>query len=226
MSKHAAPPTAPTPPESTPSDSTLPESGPTTELAMTTYDPSADLAGTMDAVNPTEPSESVGSGDPGARTESLESAVPAPVPSAAAREVVCPECGTVARVAINRRESHDFCAECDFPLFWTPSQVVLGDAGAAGAALRRLPGTAGRAAIGALTCPHCTEANPISGETCLRCGGELHLAPPAPPPAPPPVAAPLPPTPLESPRPVWPIVVVVTLTLLLLVTVVVVLIRR
>ncbi|WP_139983213.1 hypothetical protein [Nocardioides litoris] len=140
------------------------------------------------------------------------------------REVTCPECGTVARVAVNRRESHDFCATCDFPLFWTPDQVVRGDEeGAGAAALRRLPGTAGRTTVGSLPCPHCSEVNPVSGVLCLRCGGDLHPVAPPPPvvvaPTPPPAPEPQP-EPTRTPVWWW---VLGGVTLLLLVVVLVVL---
>lgn len=119
------------------------------------------------------------------------------VPMTTGRSVSCPECGAVATITVNRRESHDFCAACDFPLFWTPNQVVIGDADLqAHAALRRLPGTAGRTTVGNLSCPHCAEANPLSGVLCLRCSGDLRpvaavpVAPPEPEPVPEPVAEP------------------------------------
>ncbi|MEO9325428.1 hypothetical protein ABFT23_18190 [Nocardioides sp. C4-1] len=148
--------------------------------------------------------------------------------SQSGREVVCPECGTVARVTVNRRESLDFCSTCDFPLFWTPSQVVLGDVDLqAQAALRRLPGTAGRSTVGSLACPHCAEANPVSGVLCLRCGGDLHPVLAAPPPAPAPEPAPALPEPEPEPEgfPAWWLYVGVA-TIALVVLVAVVLIRQ
>jgi hypothetical protein len=90
--------------------------------------------------------------------------------------VVCPECGTVGLVTPNRRDASDFCAQCDFPLFWTPAAVELDrDQGAAAEALRRLPGTAGRLTVASLGCPTCAEANPVGAATCLRCGGPMVL---------------------------------------------------
>ena len=56
--------------------------------------------------------------------------VPVPVPVAAAQPpaatetITCPECGTIATVTLNRRDSSDFCRNCDYPLFWTPSRVL------------------------------------------------------------------------------------------------------
>jgi hypothetical protein len=155
-------------------------------------------------------------------TRRLSAVPPTVVESGAGREVTCPECGTVARVTVNRRESHDFCVNCDFPLFWTPSQVVRDDSDAAAhAALKRLPGTAGRQTIGSMACPVCNEANPINGVTCLRCHADLHPAAPAPKPEPvappPPVAAPAKPS-------IWPWVAVGVLTLALVIAVVLVLI--
>ena len=93
-----------------------------------------------------------------------------------AREsVVCPECGTQGSVALNRRDAADFCAACDFPLFWTPSVVVRDQGIGTGDNLRRLPGTGGRQTVAATPCPTCAEANPISAEHCLRCGGPMVL---------------------------------------------------
>ncbi len=113
---------------------------------------------------------------------------PAPVP-ATTETVTCPECGTVAAVALNRRDSGDFCRNCDYPLFWVPSRIVLGDGlGAGDQALRRLPGTVGRATIASLTCPHCSEPNPVTAVTCVRCGLSLRPEEPPPPPPPPPPA--------------------------------------
>src|SRR5262245_26909484 len=40
--------------------------------------------------------------------------------------VTCPECGTVGVVALTRRDATDFCRNCDYPLFWTPAQILLG----------------------------------------------------------------------------------------------------
>ncbi|WP_137295303.1 hypothetical protein [Nocardioides dongxiaopingii] len=143
---------------------------------------------------------------------------------AVGRSVTCPECGAVAEITVNRRESHDFCPRCDFPLFWTPAQLVLSDADSATQALRRLPGTGGRVTVGSVACPHCEEANPITGSLCLRCGGDLH--PVAPPPAPAPVVV-APPPPVADPErsiPLW-WWVLGTITLFLLVAVVVVLLQ-
>jgi hypothetical protein len=157
-----------------------------------------------------------------------ETVAPTPLPESTApgREVTCPECGTVARVAVNRRESHDFCATCDFPLFWTPNAVVLGDPDLrAQASLRRLPGTAGRQSVGSLACPSCAEANPITNVLCLRCGADLHPVAAPPPPAPEPLRLPEP-EPVPEPEPSrWWLWVLATVTLFLLVAVVVVLVQ-
>lgn len=154
-------------------------------------------------------------------TEALAPPLAIPVPTNAPPEqVTCPECGTVAMVALTRRESTDFCVTCDFPLFWTPSKVVLDTGDTAGESLRRLPGTSGRATVGSATCPHCAEGNLITAEICIRCGGLMN--PPAPVPV---VAAPPPPPPPPAPEPkaktplwVW---IVGGITLLLLVALVV-----
>lgn len=112
--------------------------------------------------------------------------------------VVCPECGTPAPATLNRRDARDFCAKCDFPLFWTPAEVIRDGAEGGGESLRRLPGTAGRATVASVPCPTCAEANPIAAETCLRCGGPMVLVT-----APEPVYVPAPaPAPVPEPEPV------------------------
>ncbi|HEY2044575.1 MAG TPA: hypothetical protein VGH11_18000 [Jatrophihabitans sp.] len=134
----------------------------------------------------------------GARTSDLqltEVLIPVPDdsgPAATNESITCPECGTVAVVSVNRRESADFCRNCDYPLFWSPSKVVRGpDSGAGDQALRRLPGTVGRVSIASLTCPSCAEPNAVTATVCIRCGHSL-LPVEAPPP-------PLPPTPVYQP---------------------------
>ena len=117
-------------------------------------------------------------------------APPADVPPAVfgepAREpVTCPECGTTATIALNRRESADFCPNCDFPLFWTPSAVLRADSmRAAEDALRRLPGTVGRATVASVACPHCAEPNTLSAQVCVRCGLPMQVVEEPPPPVP------------------------------------------
>jgi hypothetical protein len=115
--------------------------------------------------------------------------------------ITCPECGTVAMVTLNRRQSDDFCRNCDYPLFWVPSKIRLGLAGDGGdASLRRLPGTVGRATIASLACPHCSEPNSLTAELCVRCGLSLHPVE-APPPLP---VVYVPPPPPPEPEPVEP----------------------
>lgn len=93
-------------------------------------------------------------------------------------QVTCPGCGSVGLVDLARREASDFCPSCDFPLFWTPSRVIALDGPPPeDSGLRRLPGTAGHAALASLACPSCTEPNPPTGLTCLRCGAPLHPVP-------------------------------------------------
>jgi hypothetical protein len=105
--------------------------------------------------------------------------VPVPVvdpqPPAATETITCPECGTIATVTLNRRDSSDFCRNCDYPLFWTPSRVLRDRSADSGdQALRRLPGTVGRATLASLVCPHCAEPNAVSAVTCVRCLQLLH----------------------------------------------------
>ncbi|TAM92836.1 MAG: hypothetical protein EPN43_01805 [Jatrophihabitans sp.] len=127
-------------------------------------------------------------------------AVPAALPEPLAESVICPECGTAAVITANRRDSADFCRQCDFPLFWTPSAVIRDASGRAGEdSLRRLPGTAGRVTVASVPCPHCAEPNLLSAQTCVRCGLPMRvIAPPPPPPAP----VYIPPPPLPEPEPV------------------------
>jgi hypothetical protein len=143
--------------------------------------------------------------------------VPAPMtppvaaPPADSELVTCPECGNTAVVTLNRRQSEDFCRNCDFPLFWTPSEVVLGDRGLTDESLRRMPGTTGRARTASIPCPHCAEPNQVSAQVCVRCGRSMRVE--APPPAPEPVYVPPPtvyiPPPKRTPWWVWAIVGVV-----------------
>jgi hypothetical protein len=151
----------------------------------------------------------------------------AAAPAPAATELIsCPECGTTAMVTLNRRDAGDFCRNCDYPLFWTPSRVLTdADSGSNDQALRRLPGTVGRATVASLTCPHCAEPNAVTAENCVRCGLPLRLVA-APPPPPPPIVY-VPPPPVVEPVPeqhvawwVWALIafgLVVTVTLIVLI---------
>ncbi len=128
-------------------------------------------------------------------TEPQYSAYPAGVAVAPGpvdrRELVtCPECGQIAQIDPAHREAGDFCRKCDYPLFWARSLVVLPSGEDTGASLRRLPGTAGRAATASVPCPHCGEPNSPIADNCLRCG--LPMRPvAAPPPEPEPVFVPM-----------------------------------
>jgi hypothetical protein len=122
-----------------------------------------------------------------------------PPPAAARDRVSCPECGAVQDVYLNRRDAADFCHSCDFPLFWTPSEVIRERGAGDGEALRRLPGTVGRTTLASTPCPHCAELNLVSAEVCIRCGQPMHPVVEAPPP-PQAVYVP-PPPPLIEPEP-------------------------
>jgi predicted RNA-binding Zn-ribbon protein involved in translation (DUF1610 family) len=101
----------------------------------------------------------------------------------AAQHLTCPECGTPAMVTVTRRESTDFCRKCDYPLFWVPSRIELDrSAETAEQSLRRLPGTAGRATVASVACPHCAEPNTVIAQTCVRCGLSMTVTTPPPPP--------------------------------------------
>ena len=103
-------------------------------------------------------------------------------------------------VALTRRESDDFCRQCDYPLFWTPSKIVLDSGSTTGDSLRRLPGTSGRVMVASVPCPHCAEGNLLTAVLCARCGGDMN--PPVPAPV---VAAPPPPPPAPAPEPKQPV---------------------
>lgn len=122
-----------------------------------------------------------------------------PPPATARDRVTCPECGAVQDVYLNRRDAGDFCHNCDFPLFWTPSEVVRDRGAGDGESLRRLPGTVGRTTLASTPCPHCAELNLVSAEVCIRCGQPMHPVAEAPPP-PAPVYIP-PPPPVVEPEP-------------------------
>lgn len=151
-------------------------------------------------------------------TTALPRVLPEPQPAAPAvavlpppqtEQVSCPECGRVATVTLTRRESVDFCANCDYPLFWTPSKILVDRSGLSDDSLRRLPGTVGRVAIASFPCPHCAEPNQVSAVDCIRCGRPLrpvHFVPPAPVYAPPPPAPEPEPEPRGVPWWVWAII--------------------
>jgi hypothetical protein len=65
-------------------------------------------------------------------------------------DIVCPECGQLSRFVAIRRAADEFCAHCDYPLFWAPTALPLvTGATASDATVRRLPGAGGRMMIGA-----------------------------------------------------------------------------
>ncbi|MEY2571018.1 MAG: hypothetical protein QOE63_1368 [Acidimicrobiaceae bacterium] len=112
------------------------------------------------------------------------------------RTLECPGCGLVREVDRFRRTAGEFCARCDYPLFFAPTATAQRTVEAerrsdVERALRRLPGDQHRFVT--MTCPECDERNPATNVTCLRCGALLH---------PPPVMAapaPLEPEPIEVP---------------------------
>jgi hypothetical protein len=96
-------------------------------------------------------------------------------------------------VTLTRRDASDFCRNCDYPLFWTPSKILLDRANLSDESLRRLPGTVGRVTVASFRCPHCAEPNQLTAVDCIRCGRPLrpvhyeqppvpvYLSPPPPP---------------------------------------------
>ena len=121
------------------------------------------------------------------------------LPAPQTEQVTCPECGTSAMVNLTRREASDFCRNCDYPLFWTPSKILLDRSGLSDDSLRRLPGTVGRVTVASFPCPHCAEPNQLTAIDCVRCGRPLrpvHFEP-----APVPMYLPPPPEPEPEPEP-------------------------
>ena len=43
-------------------------------------------------------------------------------------DIVCPECGLVTSLTAIRRAADEFCAHCDYPLFWAPTALPLDNA--------------------------------------------------------------------------------------------------
>lgn len=192
------PPNAPTPP---------PRQAATTPAAPTVGDAMREismppLAATTTELVASDPAAPAASPVQQAATTVVTDPAPASVvvmPPAASETVTCPECGTVAQVTLNRRESVDFCRTCDYPLFWTPSKVVRDGSDSTDQSLRRLPGQAGRATIASMPCPFCYEPNALNAETCIRCGKSMHPVEAPPPPQPVYVAPPPAPV-IEAPK--------------------------
>lgn len=113
--------------------------------------------------------------------------------------IVCPECGTPSPVALSRRDAHDFCPVCDYPLFWARPQDRVGDVqDGVDDARWRSPGTSGALLLATVPCPACAELNLPSARVCVRCGADMTPPPPA---VPAPVPMPVPPAPAPPPPP-------------------------
>lgn len=113
-------------------------------------------------------------------------------------DITCPECGALAHFDAMRRAAEEFCPNCDYPLFWAPSNVpVAVSAAGSDATLRRLPGAGGRMVIGTRICGNCGEHNLLSATVCIRCQADLDAKPPEPEPEPEPVLLTIPPPPPE-----------------------------
>jgi ribosomal protein L40E len=114
-------------------------------------------------------------------------------------EITCPECGHLATFEAMRRAAEEFCPNCDYPLFWAPSNVPVAVATqGSDATLRRLPGAGGRVVIGTKICPACGEHNVLSATICIRCSSDLDPKEPEPEPEPEPVLLQIPPPPMEA----------------------------
>jgi hypothetical protein len=232
-------PSAPPPPPSYPPAATTPSvADAMVEISMPPLAPAvADTA--SEPVRPPAPVGSAGrhlSPEPAAELVPVDEPsaqsvdrLPAPasttaavMPPPAADTITCPECGTIAQVTLNRRESMDFCRNCDFPLFWTPTKVVRDPSATTDESLRRLPGQAGRATVASLPCPFCYEPNALSAETCIRCHRPMHPVEQAPPPPAPVYVPPPAPVVVETPHKVaWWVWALLGLGAALLVTLVV-----
>lgn len=132
-------------------------------------------------------------------------------------EIICPSCGTVSHFDELNRDAAAFCRGCDYPLFWArPPRAQGEDDDESDDGLRRLPGTVGRVSLATVDCPECTEPNQVSASVCVRCGADLHAAPPTlvvpepqPEPEPEPEIEPEPP----AERVIWPWIVLAVLAI-------------
>lgn len=100
-------------------------------------------------------------------------------------ELICPECGTLAATESGRRSSTDFCANCDYPLFWAGGKATTVVPAQVADHSRRAPGVAGAREYAQLPCPQCHELNDPAAIVCLRCGSAMAVPEPAPAPPPP-----------------------------------------
>ena len=126
-------------------------------------------------------------------------------------EITCPECGHVASFDTVQRSADEFCPNCDYPLFWAPTNVPVAVGTAVSeATLRRLPGAGGRRVLGTKICPACGEHNLLNATVCIRCTADLEPKAPEPVVEPEPVLLQIPPPPTEvaKKRRWWPWVLV------------------
>lgn len=117
------------------------------------------------------------------------------------RPITCPGCGAARSIEVFHRTAGEFCAACDYPLFWSPEARRLARQVTTGSGLDRLapsdlavdPSARPGGGIAIIDCPVCAEPNPWAAEHCLRCDAELRPAAPPPiepEPQPEPVVAP------------------------------------
>lgn len=142
-------------------------------------------------------------------------------------EITCPSCGTVSHFKELTRDAAAFCRTCDYPLFWVRPPRLEGEDAGGEEGLRRLPGTVGRVSLATLDCPVCTEPNLVSATLCIRCGADLHPAPPTvvlpPPPEPQPLPEPEPEPVPPAKRLLWPWILLAVLAVAAIITLVVLL---
>jgi hypothetical protein len=70
----------------------------------------------------------------------------------------CPICAKPATVQLPvRRSADEFCASCDFPLFWSP-ELVGRDSGGN---------------VSASPCDACAHVNPADSAFCNHCGARI-----------------------------------------------------
>lgn len=122
--------------------------------------------------------------------------------------VTCPGCGREVELDRFRRDAQEFCANCDFPLFFSDNVLVADSerdlwetpVAAIVQVRRRLPGAVGRDDLVGEACPVCAEPNLPDAVYCHRCGSSMRPAP-QPEPEPEPVAPPPPEVSEPAPTP-------------------------
>lgn len=130
---------------------------------------------------PDAPTPQVEPSPPGGAPPALNGTITPAATSGTDVEVECPGCGLVLVGDSSPRPTAAwFCPRCDYPVFWATPPPDDGSNGQR-RARRRLPGTGGLQALGALACWHCGEMNDPGITSCLRCAATLPKPLPPPP---------------------------------------------